>query len=252
MKPSDDKIRFDELSAGCALGDLSRDEAREFQALMDMFGENLDPSFEFLATAIQVEALASCQETLPTHLRIRLDKQATAEFTKQLIRPHVPTWKTLALHPLTGWAAAAAVLIISLFLTSKDSALSPALAAQRLRTQAADLLECKFDGLGNFKQAGGSVIWSDQAQQGYMILTGLPVNDPRQAQYQLWIVDPSRDADAPVDGGVFNIPADGTPVIIPIAAKLALAKPQAFVITLEQPGGVVKSKQERVVCLAKS
>ena len=84
-----------------------------------------------------------------------------------------------------------------------------------------------------------------------MTLSGIPVNDPRQAQYQLWIVDPSRDADAPVDGGVFDIPTDGSPVVIPIAAKLALRNPQAFMITLEQPGGVVKSKQEKLVALAK-
>jgi len=88
--------------------------------------------------------------------------------------------------------------------------------------------------------------------------TGLPLGTVKtrlrrglKAQYQLWIVDPSRDADAPVDGGVFDIPADGSPVVVPITAKLALSKPQAFVITLEQPGGVVKSKQEKVVALAK-
>ena len=81
--------------------------------------------------------------------------------------------------------------------------------------------------------------------------SGIPANDPTQAQYQLWIVDPARDPDAPVDGGVFDIPADGSPVVIPIAAKLALNNPQAFVITLEQPGGVVKSKLEKVVALAK-
>jgi hypothetical protein len=40
-------------------------------------------------------------------------------------------------------------------------------------------------------------------------------------------------------------------VAAPIAAKLALSKPQAFVITLEHPGGVVKSKQEKVVALSK-
>ena len=50
---------------------------------------------------------------------------------------------------------------------------------------------------------------------------------------------------------VFDIPTDGSPVVVPIAAKLALTNPQAFVITLEQPGGVVKSKQEKVVALAK-
>jgi anti-sigma-K factor RskA len=85
-----------------------------------------------------------------------------------------------------------------------------------------------------------------------MILSGVPVNNPTQAQYQLWIVDPKRDADSPVDGGVFDIPSDGSPVVVPISAKLALNDPQAFVITLEQPGGVVKSKQEKVVALAKS
>jgi anti-sigma-K factor RskA len=83
-----------------------------------------------------------------------------------------------------------------------------------------------------------------------MTLQGIPANDPQKAQYQLWIVDPTRD-EAPVDGGVFDIPADGSPVLVPIVAKLALKNPQAFVITLEQPGGVVKSKQEQVVALAK-
>jgi len=34
--------------------------------------------------------------------------------------------------------------------------------------------------------------------------------------------------------------------------KLALSKSQAFVITLEHPGGVVKSKQEHLVALAKN
>ena len=51
--------------------------------------------------------------------------------------------------------------------------------------------------------------------------------------------------------GVFDIPANSAPVIVPISAKLPLTNPQAFVITLEQPGGVVKSKQEQVVALAK-
>jgi hypothetical protein len=50
---------------------------------------------------------------------------------------------------------------------------------------------------------------------------------------------------------VFDIPTDGSPAIIPIDAKLAVKQPQVFVITLEQPGGVVKSKQETVVAIAK-
>jgi anti-sigma-K factor RskA len=119
----------------------------------------------------------------------------------------------------------------------------------RLRTAAADLIERKFQGLGPYGQATGSVIWSDSKQEGYMILNGIPANDPQLAQYQLWIVDPTRD-EAPVDGGVFDIPTDGSPVVVPITAKLQVTQPQAFLITLEKPGGVVKSKREVEVALA--
>jgi anti-sigma-K factor RskA len=84
-----------------------------------------------------------------------------------------------------------------------------------------------------------------------MTLGHLPANDPAVSQYQLWIVDPARD-EIPVDGGVFDVPAAGGPVVIPIHAKLRVTKPAAFVITLEKPGGVVRSKQEIVVAIAKS
>ena len=39
---------------------------------------------------------------------------------------------------------------------------------------------------------------------------------------------------------------------IPIRNPLVVTNPRAFVITLEQPGGVVVSKQEVVVALAKT
>ncbi|MEK9984810.1 MAG: anti-sigma factor, partial [Opitutae bacterium] len=70
-------------------------------------------------------------------------------------------------------------------------------------------------------------------------------------QYQLWIVDPERD-ELPVDGGVFDIPEGVDKALIPIKNALEVDKPTLFVITLEQPGGVVKSKQEVVVAIAKS
>jgi len=80
----------------------------------------------------------------------------------------------------------------------------------------------------------------DEQQAGYMRLSGLVANEPGTAQYQLWIVDPDRDA-RPVDGGVFDVPADDEEVIIPIDSKLRINGPAAFAITLEKPGGVVVS-----------
>ena len=83
-----------------------------------------------------------------------------------------------------------------------------------------------------------------------MTLTNLPANDASAKQYQLWIVDPGRD-EKPVDGGVFDISVTNGTAIIPIRNPLVVTNPQAFVITLEQPGGVVVSKQDTVVALAK-
>lgn len=255
MIPSDIKLRFDDLCAGRAMGDLSPEEERELATLCAQLGITPDASLDLVAAAVQADALDASNETMPAHLAARLHQwaeNASAPITgDHIIRPRVSSWRIIARNPVSGWVAAAAVLIFSLVIVRQDKPLPPERAEQRLRAEARDLIERKFAGLGDYGQAGGSVIWSDSRQQGYMILDGIPANDPRQAQYQLWIVDPARDADAPVDGGVFDIPRDGSPVVIPITAKLPLSKPQAFVITLEQPGGVVKSKQETVVALAK-
>jgi anti-sigma-K factor RskA len=86
----------------------------------------------------------------------------------------------------------------------------------------------------------GDVVWNNSQQAGFMRLAGMPSNKVSELQYQLWIVDPTRDS-KPVDGGVFDIPAGADEVIVPIDAKLAIVTPQAFAITAEQPGGVVVS-----------
>ncbi len=98
-------------------------------------------------------------------------------------------------------------------------------------------------------QVTGDVVWSNSAQRGFMRFVNMPINDPKVEQYQLWIIDPSRD-DEPIDGGVFNITSRGES-IIPIQAKLTVGQPQAFAITIEKPGGVVVSTQERLPLLAK-
>lgn len=252
MNPSDHQIRFDELCAGRAMGDLTREEERELAALAAQLGVDPDAAFELMAASLEVDSISD--EPLPAHLASRLHvwaDETVAAPANNIVRPPQSVWKRVIAHPFSGWAAAAVVLIASIYASRRENPLPLAQAESRLRAEAKDLLERKFQGLGDFKQAGGSVVWSDTRQEGYMNLSGIPANDPKKAQYQLWIVDPTRDADAPVDGGVFDVPSDGSPVIVPIAAKLAINKPQAFVITLEQPGGVVKSKQEKVVALAK-
>jgi hypothetical protein len=97
----------------------------------------------------------------------------------------------------------------------------------------------------------GDVIWDNETQTGYLRFTGLAANDPGTFQYQLWIFDANQDERYPIDGGVFDIPAGQSEVIIPIDAKIAVNAPVMFAVTMEKPGGVVVSGREHIVALAK-
>lgn len=96
----------------------------------------------------------------------------------------------------------------------------------------------------------GDVVWDEATQMGYMRFTGLPANDPSQSQYQLWIFDGTRDDRYPVDGGVFDVPAGTSEVVVPIRATLPVRKAALFAVTVERPGGVMVSSRERIVALA--
>jgi Anti-sigma-K factor rskA len=95
----------------------------------------------------------------------------------------------------------------------------------------------------------GDVIWDPATQRGFLHFTGLAANDPAVHQYQMWIFDAGRDKRFPVDGGVFDVPANAGEVVIPIRATLMVRKPAAFAVTVEKPGGVVVSGREHVVAL---
>jgi len=146
-------------------------------------------------------------------------------------------------HPFFAWGVAVACLVMTLGINFSDRYRSdftdPGALASAVAEQG-DRLELPWAGMGDarYQDTVGEVSWSDTLQQGVMRLRGLPVNDPSQAQYQLWIVDPDRDSN-PVDGGVFDV-VEGENLIA-INAKLKVANPKAFAITLEQPGGVVVS-----------
>ena len=96
----------------------------------------------------------------------------------------------------------------------------------------------------------GEVVWSASEQRGYMRFAGLQANAPDDFQYQLWIFDAERDERFPVDGGVFDIPADGGEVIVPIDARLPVNEATLFAVTVEPPGGVVVSDRSRIAVVA--
>jgi anti-sigma-K factor RskA len=102
------------------------------------------------------------------------------------------------------------------------------------------------------KGVSGDVVWDPVTQQGFLRFVGLPQNDPKVHQYQLWIFDATRDQRYPVDGGVFDIPANASEVVIPIHARLPVQNAKAFAVTLEKSGGVVVSGREHILVLAQA
>jgi len=153
---------------------------------------------------------------------------------------------TLLLGGVAAGAAAAIVVMAALGWGGPAGEPDPgppqsaAERASRLEEEANDLVAASWKNLQGFEDVEGRVIFSPSRQEGYMRFRNLPPNDPDEKQYQLWIVDPERDEE-PVDGGVFDIPSDGE-VHVPIRPKLKVTDPKAFVITVEQPGGVVVSE----------
>lgn len=95
--------------------------------------------------------------------------------------------------------------------------------------------------------AGGDVVWNNRTQSGVMTFSGMPLNDPGEVQYQLWIFD--REQQNPIDGGVFDLTANGE-LAVRIDPKLGVADPFLFAVTLEKPGGVVVSGREHIVLTA--
>ena len=168
------------------------------------------------------------------------------------------------------WMVAAACILITTVVVLLPRNASPVLDlnAQRLalleNSATDDLVQWDWISTGDPSVTGevfGDVVWSNTLNKGYMRISGLEINDPKLTQYQLWIFDSTRPSGAlpqfgegllsqrPIDGGVFDINADGE-VIVEINAKLTVKQAAAFAITIEPPGGVVVSDRSRVPLLA--
>jgi hypothetical protein len=92
----------------------------------------------------------------------------------------------------------------------------------------------------------GDVVWDPATQRGFLHFAGLAPNDPAVHQYQIWIFDAGRDKRYPVDGGVFDVPANAAEVVIPIRATLMVRKPAAFAVTVEKPRTCGRAGRDRL------
>ncbi len=131
---------------------------------------------------------------------------------------------------------------------------APVLTAAQRREQliasAPDVIQTNWTSAKDDKRVLGDVVWSNAQQKGYIRLRGMPALDAGKETYQLWIVDDERDEKTPVSAGLFSVSGTGE-IIVPINAQLRIIKPKQFAITKEKAGGVVVSKPDRIVAVAK-
>ncbi len=247
--------RIVDLLTSRATEGLSEEEAMELDDTLHHLTDMREDELELAAAAVDLafESAAGDVEPMPGHLKQRILEQGRAHLKS---RPVNVTRFPRAVKPESrlldgrniGWWVAAAMLVLALWSpwSRQDKTPPPAstLAEQRetLLRDAGDAIRVAWTKpeVPGYEKVDGDVVWSSERQAGFMRLRGLPTNRNTVEQYQLWIVDPSRD-ERPIDGGVFDIPAGSSEVIIPIDAKLRADNPKVFAITLEQPGGVVVS-----------
>lgn len=208
---------------------------------------------------------------LPPSLAARIVADGRAQLREAAAAPResaplvvVRPTRTLRVMAVTGWLAAAAALALwartpRFDPSAPDRSTAETVVAEQspLETLRASLLADSTSIRRAWQEstdpsargASGEIVWNDAQQRGVMRFVGLTPNDPRLAQYQLWIIDAERDARYPVDGGVFDVGSDGE-VLVAVSARIPVGRPTLFAVTLERPGGVVVSSRERLVLAA--
>ncbi len=291
--PSDDRVL--ELLTDIASGEAGDEARAELRERLGPEAEALIEEFELGAASADLAftgAMRGETEAMPASARAKVDAAAVAFLNEaaggkaaapipMAARPQVVVRKSSRVLALSGWLAAAACLALAgaLWFTAaqppegaRGMRLSVGERLDALLASGSAVITAPWIGVGDLpvegvadheldRGVGGEVIWSDDADQGFMRISGIAPNDPREYQYQLWIFDAERPVgelpdmaipglpdlltQRPVDGGVFDI-APGGEALIPIDAKLPVGAGTIFAVTKERPGGVVVSDREIV------
>lgn len=249
--------RVEELLVQRATEGLSAEETAELAAL----GAEDDMSFDLAVAALDIATTRP--EPLPSHLleRILVSTGATTSAPRSIAqapRRRRSEWLAFTTAGFGLAAAAAAVLWATTRppeVKFKERVATPVAKSAKeerlalLKAQDAQAIPWTPTKDPAGQSARGDIVWSSARQEGFVKIEGLAANDPKRAQYQLWIFDKNRDDKFPVDGGVFDVAANGE-AIIRIAPTLRVDEPVLFAVTLERAGGVVVSNRERIVITA--
>jgi anti-sigma-K factor RskA len=246
MTPDPRRARLEELLGIEATQGLTPAEATELDRLLEAFPDEDPDGFELAAAAVHL-ALAGAPGEMPPALAEKLHLAAVALTPASSLRSRPAaragrsgrrTWAMWA-----GWAVAAGLAGVLVYTNWPQ----PDVAARRTKLERDPTAAAKSFA-GEKAGASAAVVWSNAKQEGYLEVRGLPPNDPKKEQYQLWIVDGGRVKKQPVDGGVFDVRPDGT-ALVPVRNPIQVKDAQAFAITKEVAGGVVESEGPMLVVL---
>lgn len=257
--------RLLDLAADRACQALEAAEVAEFERLLAELPDADVESFERAAAAIHLAGTRPAP--LPESLRARLVADGETIVAASRPAPGPRPLRSVPRHEEPrpsfwgwfGWVAAAAAIVAWIVYEDVDQPdYTVSGRAELVASAPSDLSVIAWGATEDpaAEGASGVVTWSTERQEGYMTIAGLEPNDPSTAQYQLWIFDATRTTEnsvagsgmIPVDGGVFDVVGDE--VEVPIDPKLTIGEPTLFAITVEKPGGVTVSKQERIVLAA--
>ncbi|HMJ08049.1 MAG TPA: anti-sigma factor [Pyrinomonadaceae bacterium] len=271
MNENNEELMLDLLTKQAVYG-LSDAETKQLRDLERKLGGENAGSFEATAAMIAIIGV-DLRDQMPAHVRAKIS-DAADEYFDSLAAPAVTDKRAVirtrpqrSFMDWFGWAVAAAAcvaLAFNIYFTRveptvgqidvptprPEEKLTSAQMRERLMETAPDLMRASWSGGKEFASVSGDVVWSDRMQAGYMRFTGLPANDSSLETYQLWLFDENQGDKTPIDGGTFDVSANGE-VIVPITAHLRAKNPKMFAITVEKPGGVVVSKREKVAAIAK-
>lgn len=253
-----DLERLETLLIDRATGDLADADVAEIERLLDRFPELDAEVYERAAAEMTSALLEGGTDAIPAALTGRIERSLGASRDGPAVGSSPRVGRTASPRAgwaWGGWAAAAAALVGWMFVPGAFGGGDPEDAPDALRGRLVAQSEAvRLDWTATEDPAAasatGDVVWSTAEQAGVMRFAGLAPNDPAVSQYQLWIFDATRDERFPVDGGVFDVPAAGGDVLVPIRAKIAVRQPTLFAVTVEPPGGVVVSDRERIVLVA--
>lgn len=274
-----DRDRLLELLADRATIGLDDSELSDLEQLFGGAGLVDDLSLDLTAAAIDQAVDRESDVPLPDHVRSKVLAAAASAGSSGLagtVKAAVAESRTASSRPddakvvlkaesgamgrrdWVAWLVAAASVVFAGFVwfRRRDGQGEPGSQVASLEEQkqkfveeaSEDLIRLPWN-LEHSPDVVGEIVWSTNQQKGFMSFRGLEQNASSQRQYQLWIFDKDRDERYPVDGGVFDIAADGE-VIVPFAAKLRVQDVTLFAVTVEPEHGVVVSDRETIPCLA--